>query len=53
MLFVPLYFEITKNASMAEGGAYMIPAILGKFRLSYNGSILADWNLQATQSEVF
>lgn len=29
MLYVPLYFEVTKNASTAEAGAYLIPAVVG------------------------
>lgn len=33
MLFVPLYFAVTKNASMAEGGALMIPSIMGSYLL--------------------
>lgn len=29
MLFIPLYFQITKNASPAAAGAYMVPSVLG------------------------
>lgn len=29
MFFIPLYFQITKNATTGEAGAYMVPSIVG------------------------
>lgn len=29
MFFIPLYFEITKNSTPGEAGAYMLPSIIG------------------------
>lgn len=29
MFLIPLYFEVTHNASPGEAGAYMVPAVLG------------------------
>ncbi|CAK7215081.1 hypothetical protein SEUCBS140593_002410 [Sporothrix eucalyptigena] len=29
MLFIPLYFQVTQNASPAQAGAYMVPSIAG------------------------
>ncbi|CAK7233854.1 hypothetical protein SBRCBS47491_008752 [Sporothrix bragantina] len=29
MLFIPLYFQVTQNATPAQAGAYMIPSIAG------------------------
>ncbi|RSL63300.1 hypothetical protein CEP53_004481 [Fusarium sp. AF-6] len=29
MFFIPLYFQVTKNATTGEAGAYMVPSIVG------------------------
>ncbi|KAL1888400.1 hypothetical protein Sste5346_009608 [Sporothrix stenoceras] len=29
MLFIPLYFQVTQNASPAQAGAYMVPSVVG------------------------
>jgi hypothetical protein len=29
MFFIPIYFQVTKNSSPAEAGAYMIPSVMG------------------------
>ncbi|RSL69643.1 hypothetical protein CEP54_002092 [Fusarium duplospermum] len=29
MFFIPLYFQVTKNATTGEAGAYMVPSIIG------------------------
>ena len=29
MLHIPLYFQVTKGASPAAGGAYMVPSVFG------------------------
>lgn len=29
MFLVPLYFQVTANASMGEAGAHLVPAVFG------------------------
>jgi formate/nitrite transporter FocA (FNT family) len=29
MLIIPIYFQVTKNSTIAEAGAYLIPSIVG------------------------
>jgi formate/nitrite transporter FocA (FNT family) len=29
MLLIPLYFQVTKNSSPAEAGAYLVPSVIG------------------------
>jgi hypothetical protein len=29
MFFIPIYFQVTKDASPVEAGAYMIPSVVG------------------------
>jgi hypothetical protein len=29
MLIIPIYFQVTKNASTAVAGAYLIPSVFG------------------------